>query len=616
MPLRMPLSAAGLANRRGTTAPWILAVVATLLLAVCAFVGTRVGIRRLLDCGEQQLHVAELCGEIARLDEVLTMAANMASATGEARWQQRYDAHVGELDTAIAALRAISPTLFDQELGGDTDAANRRLVAMETQAFELVRAGQVAAARAVLDGADYAADKAIYAAGNARAQVALKELVEAERRVASRVSWISMIATGVLTLVAAAAWWTLANRSREARAAAMLAIAKAQATAAVAASQHKSRFVADISHELRTPLTAILGYAELLADATYPASQRNEAHATILRNGRHLLEVVNDLLDVAKVEAGQLQIVAAPTDPVVVVEDVASLMRVRARAKGLQLEVVFATPVPRTLSTEALRLRQILVNLVGNAVKFTECGVVRVVVAHDAAAGRMTFAVVDQGVGMRRDQVARLFADFGQVDEDAERRSVGTGLGLVLSRRLAVLLGGDLEVQSEVGRGSTFTLWLPAVVAAEQLWQPDAGPRAPQKGVVASPASGRLRGRRILLAEDGPDNQRLVSWLLEREGADVVVVADGKQALDAFTATVDRPFDLVLMDMHMPEVDGYRATELLRERGASLPIVALTANAMSDDRQRCLRSGCSDYLSKPIDRQQLVALCVSLTAPA
>jgi len=612
----MPLSAAGLANRRGTTAPWILAVVATLLLAVCAFVGTRVGIRRLLDCGEQQLHVAELCGEIARLDEVLTMAANMASATGEARWQQRYDAHVGELDTAIAALRAISPTLFDQELGGDTDAANRRLVAMETQAFELVRAGQVAAARAMLDGADYAADKAIYAAGNARAQVALKELVEAERRVASRVSWISMIATGVLTLVAAAAWWTLANRSREARAVAMLAIAKAQATAAVAASQHKSRFVADISHELRTPLTAILGYAELLADATYPASQRNEAHATILRNGRHLLEVVNDLLDVAKVEAGQLQIVAAPTDPVVVVEDVASLMRVRAGAKGLQLEVVFATPVPRTLSTEALRLRQILVNLVGNAVKFTECGVVRVVVANDAAAGRMTFAVVDQGVGMRRDQVARLFADFGQVDEDAERRSVGTGLGLVLSRRLAVLLGGDLEVQSEVGRGSTFTLWLPAVVAAEQLWQPDAGPRAPQKGVVASPASGRLRGRRILLAEDGPDNQRLVSWLLEREGADVVVVADGKQALDAFAATVDRPFDLVLMDMHMPEVDGYRATELLRERGASLPIVALTANAMSDDRQRCLRSGCSDYLSKPIDRQQLVALCVSLTAPA
>lgn len=607
------MSAAGLANRRGTTAPWILAVVATLLLALCAFVGTRVGIRRLLDCGEQQLHVAELCGEIARLDEVLTMAANMASATGEARWQQRYDAHVGELDIAIAALRAISPALFDQELGGDTDAANRRLVAMETQAFERVRAGQVAAARAVLDGADYAADKAIYAAGNARAQVALKELVEAERRVASRVSWISMVATGVLTLVAAAAWWTLANRNREARAAATLAIAQAQATAAVAASQHKSRFVADISHELRTPLTAILGYAELLADATYPASQRNEAHATILRNGRHLLEVVNDLLDVAKVEAGQLQVVLAPTDPVVVVEDVASLMRVRAHAKGLQLEVVFATPVPRTLSTEALRLRQILVNLVGNAVKFTECGVVRVVVGHDASAGRMTFAVVDQGVGMRGDQVARLFADFGQVDEDAERRSVGTGLGLVLSRRLAVLLGGDLEVHSEAGRGSTFTLWLPAAVAVESLWQPDAGPRSPRPGVVASLVSGRLRGRHILLAEDGPDNQRLVSWLLEREGAAVVVVGDGKQALAAVAA---RAFDLVLMDMHMPEIDGYRATELLRERGVDLPIVALTANAMTDDRQRCMRSGCTDYLSKPIDRQQLVALCERLTAPA
>ena len=609
------MSAAGLANRRGTTTPWVLAVVATLLLAVCAFVGTRVGIRRLLDCGEQQLHVAELCGEIARLDEVLTMAAHMASATGEARWQQRYDAHVGKLDTAIAALRAISPTLFDQELGGDTDAANRRLVAMETQAFELVRAGQVAAARAVLDGPDYAADKAIYAAGNARAQLALRELVEAERRVASRVSWISMIATGVLTLVAAAAWWTLATRSREARASATLAIAKAQAAAAVEASQHKSRFVADISHELRTPLTAILGYAELLADATYPPSQRGEAHATILRNGRHLLEVVNDLLDVAKVEAGQLQVALAPTDPVVVVEDVASLMRVRAHGKGLTLEVWFATSVPRTVTTEALRLRQILVNLVGNAVKFTECGIVRVVVGHDAVAGRMTFAVVDQGIGMRPEQVARLFADFGQVDEDAERRSVGTGLGLVLSRRLAMLLGGDLEVHSEPGRGSTFTLWLPAMAAAGELWQPEAVPRPSRPGVVASPASGRLRGRHILLAEDGPDNQRLVSWLLQREGADVVVVADGKQALAA-VATAARSFDLVLMDMHMPEIDGYRATELLRERGVGLPIVALTANAMTDDRQRCLRSGCTDYLSKPIDRQQLVATCERLTAPA
>lgn len=609
------MSVAGLANRRGTTAPWILAVVATLLLAVCAFVGTRVGIRRLLDCGEQQLHVAELCAEIARLDEVLTMAANMASATGEARWQQRYDAHVGDLDAAIAALRAISPRLFDQELGADTDAANRRLVAMETKAFELVRAGQIAAARAVLDGADYASDKAIYAAGNARAQQALKALVEAERRGASRVSWVSMVATGVLTLVAAAAWWTLANRSREARATAMLAIANAQAAAAVAASRHKSRFVADISHELRTPLTAILGYAELLADATYPPSQRNEAHATILRNGRHLLEVVNDLLDVAKVEAGQLQVALAPTDPVVVVEDVASLMRVRAHGKGLRLEVVFATPVPRTVTTEALRLRQILVNLVGNAVKFTECGVVRVVVGHDAVAGRMTFAVVDQGVGMRPEQVARLFTDFGQVDEDAERRSVGTGLGLVLSRRLAVLLGGDLEVRSEPGRGSTFTLWLPAMAAAGDLWQPEAGPRPSRPGVVASPASGRLRGRHILLAEDGPDNQRLVSWLLQREGADVVVVGDGKQALAAVAAAA-RAFDLVLMDMHMPEIDGYRATELLRERGVGLPIVALTANAMSDDRQRCLRSGCTDYLSKPIDRQQLVATCERLTAPA
>ena len=602
------MSATGFSTRRGTSAPWVVAVVATLLLAASAFVGTRVGIGRLLACGELQLHIAHLCADIARLDEVLTMSANMATATGEGRWQERYDAHVGALDAAIAALREVSPSLFDQELGSDTDAANRRLVAMETNAFALVKDGQLVAARALLDGAAYAADKAIYAAGNARAQKALTESVAAERVAAQWVSMASMLATGLLTVVAAAAWWTLASRHREARANEALAIATAQATVAEQASRHKSRFVADISHELRTPLTAILGYAELLADETYPASQRALAQTTILRNGRHLLEVVNDLLDIAKVEAGQLQVVLAPTDPVVVVEDVASLMRVRARAKGLQLEVEFATSVPRSVPTEALRLRQILVNLVGNAVKFTECGLVRIVVAFEAEAGRMTFAVVDQGIGMRPEQVGRLFAEFRQVDEDVARRSLGTGLGLVLSRKLALMLGGDIEVQSEPGRGSTFTLWLPVVAGSSELWRPETGPRTARPSVPTA-AAGRLRGRRILLAEDGPDNQRLVAWILGREGADVVVVGDGRQALEAVGAANGSAFDLVLMDMQMPEVDGYRATELLRERGAALPIVALTANAMTDERERCLRVGCSDYLSKPIDRQQLIAVC-------
>ncbi|MFO1030316.1 MAG: ATP-binding protein [Planctomycetota bacterium] len=595
-------------TRRGTSAPWFVAVVATLLLAVSAFVGTRVGIGRLLACGESQLHIAQLCADIARLDEVLTMSANMATATGESRWQERYDAHVDDLDAAIAALREVSPSLFDQELGSDTDAANRRLVAMEASAFALVKEGQLGAARALLDGDAYATDKAVYAAGNARAQKALTDSVAAERVAARWVSMVSMLVTGLLTVVAAAAWWTLANHNRAARANEALAIATAQAAVAEQASRHKSRFVADISHELRTPLTAILGYAELLVDETYPASQRALAQTTILRNGRHLLEVVNDLLDIAKVEAGQLQVVLAPTDPVVVVEDTASLMRVRARAKGLQLEVEFATRVPRSITTEALRLRQILVNLVGNAVKFTERGSVRIVVGFASATSRMTFAVVDQGIGMSREQVGRLFAEFAQVDEDVARRSLGTGLGLALSRKLARMLGGDLEVQSEPGRGSTFTLCLPAVVDAGELWRPELEPRTPRPALPTT-AAGRLRGRRILLAEDGPDNQRLVAWILGREGADVVVVGDGRQALEALGAASSNPFDLVLMDMQMPEIDGYRATELLRERGVALPIVALTANTMTDDRERCLRVGCSDYLGKPIDRQQLIAVC-------
>jgi signal transduction histidine kinase/ActR/RegA family two-component response regulator len=449
-------------------------------------------------------------------------------------------------------------------------------------------------------------------------------LAEFAARQSSQARWLassSMLATLVLTTVAGAAWWLVANRSRQARMDSELALAQLRSAAAEQASRHKSRFVADISHELRTPLTAILGYTELLADPGYPASARGEAVATVLRHGRHLLEVVNDLLDVAKLEAGQLRIQPTPTEPVVVVEETASLMRIRAHDKGLALRVEYATAVPRVVVTEGLRLRQILVNLVGNAIKFTDRGEVRMVVRCDAAMGRLCVAVVDQGVGMNEAQVARLFHDFAQVDDDVARRGVGTGLGLALSQRLAALLGGGIEVRSEPGCGSTFTLWLPIPdLATAALWRPEPaipGERAATAAAelaLAGPAGDDrscLRGRRILLAEDGRDNQRLVAWLLERAGAAVTVVGDGRQAVDAMATGT---FDLVLMDMQMPVLDGYRATQRLREQGATLPIVALTANAMSDDRARCQQAGCNDYVSKPIDRRQLLATCTALCA--
>ena len=598
-------------SRRGIALPLAVAVFATLLLALCTVLATRVSITRLLDCGARQRDVERWTADVARLDEVLTMSANMAAATGDMRWRQRYDQHVPALDEAIAALRAVSPTLFDRELGADTDAANQRLIAMETKAFELVAAGSAVAAKVLLDGSEYAADKQIYAHGNHRVQAALAEFTSHEHEVARRFSTSSLIATLVLTIVAGAAWWSLATRVREAKVSSELALAKLQSAAAEEASRQKSRFVAAISHELRTPLTAILGYTELLSDPGYPETARADALAAILRNGRHQLQVVNDLLDVAKLAAGQLTVVVGPVDPIALVDEVAAWMRVRAADQGLELQVEYGGDLPRTIPSEALRLRQILVNLIGNAIKFTERGRIRVLVRQAAAAPRVEFVVADDGIGMTPAQVERLFADFSQVDEDLARRGAGTGLGLALSQRLAVLLGGGIEVHSEPGRGSQFVLSLPAPEPATRPLAPAALPPTKPAVGMATPAAGddRLRGRRILLAEDGRDNQRLVTWLLERAGAEVVVVGDGRQAVAAALAS---PFDLVLMDMQMPELDGYGATMELRAQASAVPIVALTANAMTDDRRRCLEAGCDDYLSKPIDRAVLIATCARL----
>ena len=288
-------------------------------------------------------------------------------------------------------------------------------------------------------------------------------------------------------------------------------------------------------------------------------------------------------------------------------------MRVRAADQGLELQVEYGDGLPCTIPSEALRLRQILVNLIGNAIKFTERGRIRVLVRNAPAAPRIEFVVADDGIGMTPAQVERLFADFSQVDEDLARRGAGTGLGLALSQRLAVLLGGGIEVHSEPGRGSQFVLSLPAPASATrpEPLAPAALPTTQPALGMATPAArdDRLRGRRILLAEDGRDNQRLVTWLLERAGAEVVVVGDGRQAV---AAALSSPFDLVLMDMQMPELDGYGATMELRAQASAVPIVALTANAMTDDRRRCLEAGCDDYLSKPIDRAVLIATCARL----
>ncbi len=376
-------------------------------------------------------------------------------------------------------------------------------------------------------------------------------------------------------------------------------------------SRMKSEFLANMSHEIRTPMTAVLGYADLLLDLDLSPTDRVSYIQTIRRNGEHLLAVLNDILDLSKIEAGKMTFETAPCSPAQIAVDVASLMRVRAHAKALQFELHFESAVPETIHSDPTRLRQILMNLVGNAIKFTQSG--RVSLAVSCAAPWLRFRIRDEGIGMAPEQLSRLFQPFAQADSSTTRRFGGSGLGLVICRRLAEMLGGTIAVESELGRGSTFTVELDVGSLQGIAMLADMSEACSPETVTSTtrrpaPVQSRLAGR-VLLAEDGADNQVLVSTLLRRAGAEVEIVENGKLAVERALAARDegRPFGVVLMDMQMPELDGYGATATLRGRGYSAPIVALTAHAMAWDRDRCIAAGCTDYLTKPIQRETLIA---------
>jgi two-component system, sensor histidine kinase and response regulator len=410
------------------------------------------------------------------------------------------------------------------------------------------------------------------------------------------------------------------NRSLEA------ATARANSLAAEAAMANaaKSEFLANMSHEIRTPMTAILGYGDLIGEGcpgqcTYGGGELREALGTIRRNGKHLLEIINDILDLSKIEAEKIVVEQIACSPHEIVAEVASLVRVRAEAKQLAFHLEFSGRIPETVQTDPLRVRQILINLLGNAIKFTESGSVRLRTRLSAEEGppQLQFDVIDTGTGMTPAQIARIFQPFSQADTSTTRRFGGTGLGLTISRRLARLLGGDvLLVESQTGRGTHFRATLlagplegvrmieGASITEAFLAQPQTASKTPSPAAPHQP----LNGLRILLAEDGPDNQRLIAYVLMKAGANVTVVENGKLAVEATLAARDQntPFNVILMDMQMPEMDGYEAASLLRRKGYTGPIVALTAHAMASARQGCLNAGCDDYASKPIDREQLL----------
>jgi PAS domain S-box-containing protein len=395
--------------------------------------------------------------------------------------------------------------------------------------------------------------------------------------------------------------------------------------AADAANAAKSTFLANLSHEIRTPMTAILGFAAMIDDSidccakcpehrTCMTRTQNKEYVRIIRhNGEHLLGLINDILDISKIEAGKMEIEKVACSPVQLVEEVLSLMRVRAVEKGLSLEARYEFPLPETIQSDPARVRQVLVNLIGNALKFTARGQVEIAVRcrrDKTGQATLAFDVKDSGIGMTPEQVERLFQPFTQADSSVTRRYGGTGLGLTISQRLAEALGGSVTVESRPGEGSTFMFTLRTELPESIRMLNSLSEAAVQVShqPQSSPSATKICGR-ILLAEDGLDNQRLISLLLRNAGADVMVVENGQLAVEAALAEREasgKPFDVIFMDVQMPVLDGYDATRRLRALGYAGPIVALTANAMSEDCQRCLDAGCDDYLAKPFSRENLL----------
>jgi signal transduction histidine kinase/CheY-like chemotaxis protein len=355
------------------------------------------------------------------------------------------------------------------------------------------------------------------------------------------------------------------------------------------ADKARSRFLAMMSHEIRTPLNGVMGTASLLADSDLTAEQREHVDA-LCNSGQMLMTILNDVLDFSKIEANRMELEELPLSPRELVTGIHRLYLARAAEKGLCLMMGIEEPVPQWVTGDAIRFKQVLGNLLSNAIKFTAQGTVGIRVW--ATAEHLCFEIYDEGIGITVTQQSKLFEPFVQGDAATTRRFGGTGLGLAICARLVELMEGTLSVDSQVGVGSTFHLSVPLRVA-----------EAPD---VLDEVTQPLRifaGRRILVAEDNTINQLIIRRVLERMGVYVEIVSDGAAAV----AAVHRaPWDLVLMDMQMPGMDGVSATRRIRAMGRKLPVIALTANAMTTDRERCFSAGMDDFLSKPIDSYTLM----------
>jgi PAS domain S-box-containing protein len=393
-----------------------------------------------------------------------------------------------------------------------------------------------------------------------------------------------------------------------------LAVEKANLMAreAVSASQAKSEFLANMSHEIRTPMNAVIGFADLLAEERLTEAQLDYAR-TIGSSGRHLLSIINDILDFSKIEAGKLTTEVLDCSLDEILSGIETMMRPAAQAKGLQWRIERGSSLPDHICTDPARLRQCLINLIGNAVKFTESGhvILRVEPVTIESKPMLQFEIKDTGIGIPPDKQQAVFEPFSQADGSTTRRFGGTGLGLAITRQLIRLMGGRITLTSEPGKGSIFRMMIPLQAVCDGCQSAPA--RVSTSVSVDDKGVPRFSANRILVAEDNPANQMLMETMLTRLGMNVTIVDDG---VGVVQKALTEPFDLILMDIQMPNRNGYEATRTLRKEGVTIPIVALTAYAMKGDDKKCLDAGCDAYLTKPVKRTQLLELLQRFLGPA
>ena len=368
------------------------------------------------------------------------------------------------------------------------------------------------------------------------------------------------------------------------------------------ATEAKSQFLSNMSHEIRTPLTSIIGFAEIAKEQGHTEEERIKALEIIFNNGNHLLDIINNILDLSKIDAGAITIENIKFDFLNIIQDVTEMIIPKAKDKNLALEIVYNWPLPETITSDPLRLKQVLINLISNAIKFTPSGTIKVIISCDEKNEFLNFSILDTGIGIPEAQIPKLFNAFTQADPSTTRQYGGTGLGLVICKDFIQKLGGDgISIQSIVGEGSTFSFNIRTGSLKNCLWTSQIKHVSHELKKEEHNPNILLNGK-ILIADDAKDNQKILLYTLKNTGLDITFSDNGEEALKA---GISEKFDLILMDMQMPVMDGYTATQELRKNGSTVPIIAFTASTMVQDIIKCIDAGCNSHISKPFHKEEL-----------